>query len=44
MAVKPQTERRKSEMDDPGPNTATSLILKIVLLLVLILINAFFAI
>ena len=30
-------------MDDPGPNTATSLILKIVLLLVLILINAFFA-
>ncbi|MBR3803400.1 MAG: HlyC/CorC family transporter [Clostridia bacterium] len=30
-------------MDDPGPNTATSLIFKIVLLLVLILINAFFA-
>lgn len=31
-------------MDDPGPNTAvTSLILKIVLLLVLILVNAFFA-
>ena len=30
-------------MDAPGPNTATSLILKIVLLLVLILINAFFA-
>ena len=30
-------------MDDPGPNTATSLILKIVLLLILILINAFFA-
>ena len=30
-------------MDDPGPNTATSLVLKIVLLLVLILINAFFA-